>query len=130
MGSKWVSGDALRFLATISPIELLQLFVNLTISPFHFYLAILFRPLHRFSKPRRYFMEETAKPGQLSDELRVALGMSKKSLPIWIHRMRILGYPPGWLRKADMTNTTINFIDGETDAGQREVEGEFRGITC
>ena len=68
-------------------------------------------------------MEETAKPGQLSDELRVALGMSKKSLPVWIHRMRILGYPPGWLRKADMTNTTINFIDGETDAAQ-EVESE------
>ena len=26
--------------------------------------------------------------------------------------MRILGYPPGWLKKADMSNTTIKLFDG------------------
>jgi hypothetical protein len=26
--------------------------------------------------------------------------------------MRVLGYPPGWLQRADISNTTVNLIDG------------------
>lgn len=36
--------------------------------------------------------------------------------------MRILGYPPGWLKKADMTNTTINFIDGDNDVEEGQID--------
>lgn len=64
------------------------------------------------------------KPGVVSEELRNALGISKKSLPIWIHRMRILGYPPGWLKKADMTNTTIDFINGDDDVEEGQVNSK------
>ncbi|KAA3673593.1 zinc finger CCHC domain-containing protein 8 [Paragonimus westermani] len=40
------------------------------------------------------------RPGRLSDELREALNLAKHELPLHVYRMRTLGYPPGWLRKA------------------------------
>jgi zinc finger CCHC domain-containing protein 8 len=36
-------------------------------------------------------------PGQLSDELRAALGISPSAPPPWLARMRQLGYPPGYI---------------------------------
>jgi PSP len=36
-------------------------------------------------------------PGQLSAELRAALGISASAPPPWLARMRRLGYPPGYL---------------------------------
>lgn len=73
-----------------------------------------------FSIYRRYFNEtKDFKPGVISEPLQIALGLSKDAVPLWIHRMRVLGYPPGWLRKADMTNTTIKVFDGtETNSVQ------------
>nr|5LXR_B Chain B, Zinc finger CCHC domain-containing protein 8 [Homo sapiens]5LXY_C Chain C, Zinc finger CCHC domain-containing protein 8 [Homo sapiens]5LXY_D Chain D, Zinc finger CCHC domain-containing protein 8 [Homo sapiens]5LXY_F Chain F, Zinc finger CCHC domain-containing protein 8 [Homo sapiens]5LXY_H Chain H, Zinc finger CCHC domain-containing protein 8 [Homo sapiens]5LXY_J Chain J, Zinc finger CCHC domain-containing protein 8 [Homo sapiens]5LXY_L Chain L, Zinc finger CCHC domain-containing len=38
------------------------------------------------------------KPGVISEELQDALGVTDKSLPPFIYRMRQLGYPPGWLK--------------------------------
>ena len=46
-------------------------------------------------------------PGKVSDELRGALGLAKNELPIWIYRMRALGYPPGWLNKAIVDTSDI-----------------------
>ncbi|KAF5402882.1 hypothetical protein PHET_03844 [Paragonimus heterotremus] len=40
------------------------------------------------------------RPGRLSDELREALNLATHELPLHVYRMRTLGYPPGWLRKA------------------------------
>lgn len=69
---------------------------------------------------RRYFAaleeESSFKPGVVSDELRSALGLHRDKLPIWIYRMRVLGYPPGWLKVADMTKTVVPLIDGEQDS--------------
>ena len=52
----------------------------------------------------RYHEEQTKlkqyqhlKPGIISNELREALGMAEHDLPPHIYRMRMLGYPPGWL---------------------------------
>ncbi|KAK9795487.1 hypothetical protein WJX73_004400, partial [Symbiochloris irregularis] len=36
-------------------------------------------------------------PGKLSSELRTALGLGPLDPPPWIHRMRQLGYPPGYV---------------------------------
>lgn len=50
----------------------------------------------------RYFLggpeEDCAglRPGQLSDDLRQALGMASSAPPPWLPRMRLLGYPPGY----------------------------------
>jgi len=42
------------------------------------------------------------KPGQISVELEEALGISlKEQLPPYIYKMRLMGYPPGWLVPAD-----------------------------
>ena len=55
------------------------------------------------SWPRRYFTaapEEFAdlQPGMLSAELRAALGdLGSADPPPWLHRMRALGYPPGYM---------------------------------
>jgi zinc finger CCHC domain-containing protein 8 len=38
-----------------------------------------------------------AVPGQLSAELRAALGISESAPPPWLARMRRLGYPPGYM---------------------------------
>lgn len=35
-----------------------------------------------------------------SDALREALGLKPHQLPIHIYRMRVLGYPPGWMEEA------------------------------
>ncbi|CAH8497644.1 unnamed protein product [Heterobilharzia americana] len=40
------------------------------------------------------------RPGRLSRELRNALDLGRHDIPIHIYRMRTLGYPPGWLKKA------------------------------
>lgn len=64
--------------------------------------------------PKRYFDEISSeskfKPGVLSPDLRSALGLHDDKLPIWIYRMRVLGYPPGWLKEADMSQTVVPMI--------------------
>jgi len=39
------------------------------------------------------------KPGQVSPELRRALGLRDDELPLYIDKMWIHGYPPGYLKK-------------------------------
>lgn len=59
----------------------------------------------------------------MSDELRQALGLHNDKLPMWIYRMRILGYPPGWLKEADMSKTVVPIIDGdEQESTHQEVD--------
>ena len=36
------------------------------------------------------------RPGQLSGDMRAALGIGPLDPPPWLQRMRELGYPPGW----------------------------------
>lgn len=53
------------------------------------------------------------KPGVLSEELLSALGIDNCTLPPLIYRMRQLGYPPGWLKEAEMENSGLALYDGK-----------------
>uniref|UniRef100_A0A3Q3WVJ3 Zinc finger CCHC domain-containing protein 8 n=1 Tax=Mola mola TaxID=94237 RepID=A0A3Q3WVJ3_MOLML len=67
---------------------------------------------------QRYHAEEVEerfakyKPGFLSEELLAALGIDGNTLPPLIYRMRQLGYPPGWLKEAEMENSGLTLYDG------------------
>jgi len=50
---------------------------------------------------------------ELSGELQEALGVTDKSLPPFIYRMRQLGYPPGWLKEAEMEYSGLALYDGK-----------------
>lgn len=65
----------------------------------------------------RYYdsSEVEIKPGKISHELREALGLPDNEVPVWIYRMRALGYPPGWLKKAVVDTSDI--FDTEPDNG-------------
>ncbi|XP_056233201.1 zinc finger CCHC domain-containing protein 8 isoform X2 [Seriola aureovittata] len=52
------------------------------------------------------------KPGVMSEELLTALGIDGNTLPPLIYRMRQLGYPPGWLKEAEMENSGLMLYDG------------------
>ncbi|CAK6966472.1 zinc finger CCHC domain-containing protein 8 [Scomber scombrus] len=52
------------------------------------------------------------KPGVMSEELLSALGIDGNTLPPLIYRMRQLGYPPGWLKEAEMENSGLALYDG------------------
>ncbi|XP_016099937.1 zinc finger CCHC domain-containing protein 8-like [Sinocyclocheilus grahami] len=41
--------------------------------------------------------------------------MNTKTLPPFIYRMRELGYPPGWLKEAEMENSGLMLYDGSND---------------
>ncbi|NXF74720.1 ZCHC8 protein, partial [Sclerurus mexicanus] len=76
---------------------------------------------------QRYHVEEVEerfgkfKPGVISGVLQDALGVTDKSLPPFIYRMRQLGYPPGWLKEAEMEHSGLALYDGKDDG---EAEGE------
>lgn len=56
------------------------------------------------------------KPGRISKKLREALNLGENDVPVWIYRMRALGYPPGWLKKATVdTKDIFDTDDTETD---------------
>ncbi|XP_015594059.1 zinc finger CCHC domain-containing protein 8 homolog isoform X2 [Cephus cinctus] len=66
-------------------------------------------------------------PGQISNNLRKALGLKDNDLPKHIYRMRILGYPPGWLEEARLQHSGITLFnsDGTVEADPNEDEGEI-----
>nr|XP_051693733.1 zinc finger CCHC domain-containing protein 8 isoform X3 [Oryctolagus cuniculus] len=77
---------------------------------------------------QRYHAEEVEerfgrfKPGVISEELQDALGVTDRSLPPFIYRMRQLGYPPGWLKEAELEHSGLALYDGKDDAdGETEV---------
>ncbi|XP_067395672.1 zinc finger CCHC domain-containing protein 8 isoform X1 [Emydura macquarii macquarii] len=63
------------------------------------------------------------KPGIISEELQDALGVTDNSLPPFIYRMRQLGYPPGWLKEAELEDSGLALYDGK-DAIGGETEDE------
>lgn len=64
-------------------------------------------------------VEREIKPGKISAELREALNLPENDLPIWIYRMRALGYPPGWLKKA-IVDTDDIFETDDTESKKRK----------
>lgn len=63
--------------------------------------------------------EKEIKPGRISSELREALNLPENDLPIWIYRMRALGYPPGWLKKA-IVDTDDIFDTDDSESKKRK----------
>ncbi|XP_012812909.1 zinc finger CCHC domain-containing protein 8 isoform X1 [Xenopus tropicalis] len=61
------------------------------------------------------------KPGVISEELQEALGITEKNFPPFIYRMRELGYPPGWLKEAELENSGLALYDGK-DTSDGEIE--------
>lgn len=59
-------------------------------------------------------------PGQLGDALRQALGLRHGDLPMHVYRMRMLGYPPGWLEAAQVTRSGLTLFG---DAGAEGADG-------
>lgn len=53
------------------------------------------------------------RPGQVSKQLREALGIGSGELPFFFYRMRVLGYPPGWLEDARVAHSGIALFDSE-----------------
>lgn len=56
-------------------------------------------------------------PGKISSDLSKALGLKKKELPSFFFRMRLSGYPEGWLKAAEIHDSGISMIttgNGET----------------
>ncbi|VDP15937.1 unnamed protein product [Soboliphyme baturini] len=67
------------------------------------------------------------RPGKISDDLRRALNINKNDMPPWIYKMRLLGYPPGYIQSAieeydglalyndnDVENSDVNECSPET----------------
>ncbi|XP_069136277.1 zinc finger CCHC domain-containing protein 8-like [Argopecten irradians] len=52
-------------------------------------------------------------PGVISEGLMDALGISSRYLPSYIYKMRVLGYPPGWLEEAKVQSSGLILFDGE-----------------
>lgn len=50
------------------------------------------------------------KPGGISDGLREALGLRKRELPLYIYKMRLYGYPPGWLEEAKVSHSGLTLF--------------------
>ncbi|XP_053675600.1 zinc finger CCHC domain-containing protein 8 homolog [Anopheles nili] len=71
-------------------------------------------------------------PGKLSRELRSALGLGSRDLPQHIYRMRIFGYPPGWLEEAKITHSGLHLFGSNGDAVQDsgESDGEVDSVRC
>ncbi|XP_029916629.1 zinc finger CCHC domain-containing protein 8 [Myripristis murdjan] len=69
------------------------------------------------------------KPGVMSEELLTALGAGSNTLSPVIYRMRLLGYPPGWLKEAEMEHSGLTLYDGKVsnngdasgDAGEQKI---------
>ncbi|CAG4988360.1 unnamed protein product [Parnassius apollo] len=84
------------------------------------------------NKLGRYHVEDEQKyghliPGRISNQLRHALGLKRHELPLHIYRMRILGYPPGWLEEARISHSGITMFDslGNAILDADEDEGEI-----
>lgn len=71
------------------------------------------------SKTERYHVDAEQRfgqfiPGQISKCLQKALGLSRSEIPTHVYRMRVLGYPPGWLEGAKVTESGLQLF-GDSD---------------
>ena len=81
---------------------------------------------NRMGAGPRYHIEEQQKfshlkPGLPSAKLREALGLRHSdTAPAFLYRMRDLGYPPGWLRHAEIADSGVAVYH---EAGQADQQG-------
>ena len=80
----------------------------------------------------RYHLDDEQKfphvqPGRISRRLRRALGLQSNQLPRHIYRMRVLGYPPGWVEEARVSHSGLSLFnsDGQEVADPGFEDGEI-----
>ncbi|KAG6558022.1 hypothetical protein Mapa_000201 [Marchantia paleacea] len=82
--------------------------------------------------PTRYYQSspggkyDDIKPGALGNETRQSLGIGHDPPP-WLHRMRELGYPPGYLEDPDEESSEVEIFGGigdeaVSDGGKEQTE--------
>lgn len=80
--------------------------------------------MEKFSSPfgqeARYHADKAEKfshlvPGKVSDNLREALGLCGQDAPPFIYRMRMLGYPPGWVPGDQDSGIVLYGKEGKAD---------------
>lgn len=72
------------------------------------------------TKVERYHLEAEQKyshlvPGKISSTLREALGLRRHELPLYIYKMRLYGYPEGWLEEAKINHSGLMMIHSEVN---------------
>lgn len=89
------------------------------------------RAKQMFGKTRadRYHVDAEQKyaqftAGQISDNLRQALGLRRKELPLYIYKMRLYGYPPGWLEEAKVETSGLSLFI--SDVGRMAIASAMR----
>ncbi|PVD31346.1 hypothetical protein C0Q70_06758 [Pomacea canaliculata] len=73
-------------------------------------------------EPELHPTRQKFKPGKISDELREAMGLLPNQLPPYIYRMRLFGYPPGWLIEANRKASSLAMYD--KDGRETDLRGE------
>ena len=53
-----------------------------------------------------------------SDSLREALGLQDSQLPLYIYKMRVMGYPPGWMMEAQTNDAPVLAMFGKDGNGK------------
>ena len=84
---------------------------------FDLWTAVL-SPTRNFDHFSRYHEDPDNKygqfrPGRLSGRLRNALGIRHNQLAEHIYRMRLIGYPPGWLKEAEVHRSDVSVIGSD-----------------
>lgn len=59
-------------------------------------------------------------PGAVSDDLKSALGLSGNEIPLHVYKMRLYGYPPGWLEDAKVQNSGLALFTGKEQEDTNE----------
>lgn len=66
-------------------------------------------------KTERYHLDAEQRyshfaPGKIGANLKDALGLRKRELPLYIYKMRLYGYPPGWLEEAKVSHSGLSLF--------------------
>lgn len=69
--------------------------------------------------------ESTNVPGKLSDELKAALGLEGNQIPLHVYKMRLFGYPPGWLEEAKIQHSGLSLFTGNDSSVKENHEVKY-----
>lgn len=84
-------------------------------------------------KSERYHLDAEQRyshltPGKVSDGLRQALGLRSRELPLYVYKMRLYGYPQGWLEEAKINHSGLSLIHSDVSDWSAEIRLDFAFI--